>query len=95
MTTVSQDSPLFLFHVVFLPYLDSHGSSKAPHQAPDVQPSPGKRPYSEVYSEWASGEENISKEDKAEEVVGSQINEGDQAIPMEESTEKGDILQPL
>ena len=60
-----------------------------------VQPSPGKRPYREVYYEWSSGEEDNGKEDKAEEVAGTQAPEGGQAIPMEETAEKGDILQPL
>ena len=60
-----------------------------------VQPSLGKRPYSEVYYEWSSGEEGDGKEDKVEEVEGTQAPEGGQAIPMEETAEKGDILQPL
>jgi hypothetical protein len=60
-----------------------------------VQPSPGKHPYSEIYYEWSSGEEDNGKEDKAEEVAGTQAPEGGQAIPMEETADKGDILQPL
>ena len=36
-----------------------------------VQPSPGKRPYSEVYYELSSGEEDNGKEDKVEEVAGA------------------------
>ena len=55
-----------------------------------VQPSPGKRPYSEVYYKLSSGEE-----DKVEEVAGAHALEGGQAISMEETAEKGDILQPL
>ena len=60
-----------------------------------MQPSPGKRPYSEVYYEWSSGEEDNGKEDKVEEVAGTQAPEGGHAIPMEETVEKEDILQPL
>jgi hypothetical protein len=55
-----------------------------------VQPSLGKRPYNEVYYQWLSGEEDIGKEDKAEEVEGSHNQEGHPAMPMEETTEKGD-----
>ena len=60
-----------------------------------VQPSPGKCPYSEVYYELSSGEEDNGKEEKVKEFAGAQAPEGGQAIPMEETAEKGDILQPL
>ena len=60
-----------------------------------VQPSPGKCPYIEVYYELSSGEEDNGKEDKVEEVAGAQASGEGQAIPMEETTEKGDILQPV
>ena len=43
----------------------------------------------------SSGEEDNGKEGKVEEVAGAQAPEGGQAIPMEETAEKGDILQPL
>ena len=36
-----------------------------------VQPSPCKHPYSEIYYEWSSGEEDNGKEDKVEEVYCS------------------------
>ena len=35
----------------------------------------------------------LGEEDKIEEVVGTQAQEGGQAMPMEEIAEKGDILQ--
>src|SRR3989337_56013 len=60
-----------------------------------VQPSSGKRPYNEVYYELTSGEEDNGKEEKVEEVAGVQALEEGQAIPMEETAEKEDILQPL
>ena len=49
-----------------------------------VQTSPGKCPYSEVYYELLSGEEDNGKEDKVEEVAGAQAPGEGQAIPMEE-----------
>jgi hypothetical protein len=60
-----------------------------------VQPSLGKCPYNEVYYELSSGEEDNGKEDKVKEVAGAQAPEGGQAVPMEETAEKEDILQPL
>jgi hypothetical protein len=60
-----------------------------------AQPSPGKRPYSEVYYELSSGEEDNGKQEKVEEVAGAQALKEGQAIPMVETAEKGDILQPL
>ena len=47
------------------------------------------------FTELSSGEEDNGKEDKVEEVAGAQAPEGGQAIPMEETAEKGDILQPI
>ena len=60
-----------------------------------VQPLTGKCPYSKVYYEWLSGEEDNGKEEKAEEVAGNHVQEGGQAMPMEKTTEEGDILQPF
>ena len=60
-----------------------------------VQQSPGKCPYSEVIYELSLGEEDNGKEERVEEVAGAQAPERGQAIPMEETVDKGDILQPL
>ena len=60
-----------------------------------MQPSPGKRPFSEVYYEW-SREEDTGKKEEAGEVARSQIQEeGDQYMLTGETTEMGDMLQTL
>ena len=76
-----------------IPYTCGSSTLRKKHHI--VRPSPGRRPYNEVYYELSSGEEDNGKEDKVEEVAGAQAPKGGQAVPTEETTEKGDILQPL
>ena len=60
-----------------------------------MQPSPGNRPFSEVYYEWSSGEENTGKKEEAKEAAESEIHEEEDQSIQGETTEEGDILQTL
>ena len=61
-----------------------------------VQPSPGKRPFSEVYYEWSSGEEDTDMKEGSGEVMEDRIRgKEDQAECTGETPEKGDTWQTL
>ena len=84
LTTVSQVYPLFFFRAIFLTGLGRqapHGTPKAPYQASNHATLEGKRPFSEVYYEWSSGDEDTAGQEETKGVTTGRIHEGNQLIP--------------